>query len=87
MAQLIVRNVTRQIVLALKQRAAANGRSAEGEHREILHKTLLEGTGISFPEPVSCEIGFDLAWTVPRPYGHTESATAQPDQPEPQSHD
>lgn len=45
MAQLIVRNVTRQIVLALKQRVAANGRSAEGEHREILHKTLLEGTG------------------------------------------
>ena len=45
MAQLIVRNVTRQIVLALKQRAAANGRSAEDEHREILRETLLEGTG------------------------------------------
>lgn len=45
MAQLIVRNVTLQIVLALKQRAAANGGSAEDEHRKILHKTLLAGTG------------------------------------------
>lgn len=45
MAQLIVRNVARQIVLALKQTAAANGRSAEDEHREILRETLLEGTG------------------------------------------
>lgn len=45
MAQLIVRNVTRQIVLALKERAAVNGRSAEDQHREILRKTLPEGTG------------------------------------------
>ncbi|MCA8932236.1 MAG: plasmid stabilization protein [Rhodospirillaceae bacterium] len=41
MAQLTVRNVNDQIVRALKQRAAAHGRSAEAEHREILRATLL----------------------------------------------
>lgn len=43
MAQLTVRNVNDQIVRALKQRAAAHGRSAEAEHREILRQALLEG--------------------------------------------
>jgi plasmid stability protein len=42
MAQLTVRNVNEQIVRALKQRAAARGRSAEAEHREILRAALLE---------------------------------------------
>lgn len=37
---LVVRNVDEDVALALKQRAAANGRSAEAEHREIL-KTVL----------------------------------------------
>lgn len=41
MAQLTVRNVNDQIVRALKQRAAAHGRSAEAEHREILRAMLL----------------------------------------------
>ena len=41
MAQLTVRNVKEQIVRALKQRAAAHGRSAEAEHRDILRKALL----------------------------------------------
>ena len=41
MAQLTVRQVTDQIVRELKQRAAANGRSAEAEHREILRGALL----------------------------------------------
>ncbi len=41
MAQLTVRRVTDQIVRELKQRAAANGRSAEAEHREILRRALL----------------------------------------------
>lgn len=45
MAQLTVRNINDQIVRALKQRAAAHGRSAEAEHREILRKALLEGEG------------------------------------------
>lgn len=37
---LIVRNVDEEIALALKQRAASNGRSAEAEHREILKAAL-----------------------------------------------
>jgi len=47
MAQLTVRNVSRELVGALKQRAAANGRSAEAEHREILRASLL-GTETDF---------------------------------------
>ena len=41
MAQLTVRNISAAVVHALKQRAAANGRSAEAEHRELLRATLL----------------------------------------------
>lgn len=43
MAQLTVRNINAQVVRALKRRAAAHGRSAEAEHREILRAALLEG--------------------------------------------
>ena len=42
-AQLTVRNVNDQVVRALKQRAAAHGRSAEAEHRELLRNALLPG--------------------------------------------
>lgn len=45
MAQLTVRKLSRQLVDGLKRRAAANGRSAEAEHREILRKTLLPAKG------------------------------------------
>ena len=44
MSQLTVRNVSAEIVRSLKQRAAARGRSAEAEHREILREALREGT-------------------------------------------
>lgn len=44
MSQLTVRKVADQIVAALKQRAAAHGRSAEAEHREILRRELLGDT-------------------------------------------
>ena len=37
---LIVRNVDEDVALALKQMAAAHGRSAEAEHREILRNVL-----------------------------------------------
>ncbi len=37
---LIVRNIDEELALALKQQAAANGRSAEAEHREILKNAL-----------------------------------------------
>lgn len=41
MAQLLVRNLDAKIVRRLRERAAANGRSAEEEHREILREALL----------------------------------------------
>ena len=37
---LVVRNVDESLVSALKQVAAAHGRSAEAEHREILRNVL-----------------------------------------------
>jgi plasmid stability protein len=40
MAQLVVRQLDDELVLALKQRAARSGRSAEAEHREILRQAL-----------------------------------------------
>ena len=45
MAHLTVRNVSQDAVDALKRRAAANGRSAEAEHREILRAALLDTDG------------------------------------------
>jgi len=41
MANLVVRNLDRRIVEALKQRAARHGRSAEAEHRTILEEVLI----------------------------------------------
>lgn len=38
--KLVVRNVDEDVALALKQRAAAHGRSVEAEHREILRNAL-----------------------------------------------
>ena len=43
MARLTVRNVSQDVVDALKRRAAANGRSIEAEHRELLRAALLGG--------------------------------------------
>lgn len=40
MSQLVVRNVDPAVVKALRLRAAARGRSAEAEHREILREAL-----------------------------------------------
>jgi len=40
MAQLMVRNLSEDLVKALKQRAAKHNRSAEQEHREILRAAL-----------------------------------------------
>jgi len=45
MGQLNVRKLSRQVIDRLKQRAAANGRSAEAEHRDILRKALLPAEG------------------------------------------
>jgi antitoxin FitA len=43
MAQLVVRNLEEELVAKLKLRAAAHGRSAEAEHREILRAALNQG--------------------------------------------
>jgi plasmid stability protein len=40
LAQLIVRDLSEDLVKALKQRAAKRNRSAEQEHREILQSVL-----------------------------------------------
>ncbi|KAG8153817.1 FitA-like ribbon-helix-helix domain-containing protein [Burkholderia catarinensis] len=40
MANLLVRNVEDSIVQSLREQAAANGRSAEAEHRAILADAL-----------------------------------------------
>ncbi|MGZ2747723.1 FitA-like ribbon-helix-helix domain-containing protein [Burkholderia stagnalis] len=40
MANLLVRNVDDSIVQSLREQAAANGRSAEAEHRAILASVL-----------------------------------------------
>lgn len=42
MARLLVRNLDQAVVGALHRRAAANGRSPEAEHRDILRMALLE---------------------------------------------
>jgi plasmid stability protein len=43
MPQLLVRDVPRDVVEALKRRAASHGRSAEAEHRAILESALRAG--------------------------------------------
>jgi plasmid stability protein len=47
---LVVRNVDEEVALALKQRAASHGRSAEAEHREILKNALQKPPRRSFAE-------------------------------------
>ena len=41
MVDLTVRNVSQEVLDALRRRAAANNRSAEAEHRELLRAALL----------------------------------------------
>lgn len=41
-SNLIVRNIDPAVALALKKAAAAHGRSAEAEHREILRAALCQ---------------------------------------------
>lgn len=41
MGQLTVRKVDDRVIRRLKLRAAEHGRSAEAEHREILHRALM----------------------------------------------
>jgi plasmid stability protein len=48
MAQLLVRNLDEETVSWLKARAAANGRSVEAEHREILRAARVAGAPRDF---------------------------------------
>ncbi|WP_206950631.1 FitA-like ribbon-helix-helix domain-containing protein [Trinickia acidisoli] len=50
MATLLVRNVDETLVQSLRELAAAHGRSAEAEHREILAKALRKPKRRSFVE-------------------------------------
>ena len=50
MSQLVVRNVDPPLVLALKQRAARHGHSAEEEHRRILEQALRRPNRKTFAE-------------------------------------
>ncbi len=58
---LVVRNVEEDVVLALKQRAASHGRSAEAEHREILRSVMQHPKRRSVAEILSCmpNVGVD----------------------------
>lgn len=49
-SNLVVRNIDPDLVQALRQMAAANGRSAEAEHREILRQALGRPVRQSFAE-------------------------------------
>jgi plasmid stability protein len=50
MGSLLVRDVPDDVVARLKERARANGRSAEAEHREILRRALFADDGARFEE-------------------------------------
>jgi antitoxin FitA len=50
MANLLVRNVDEALVQILREQAAAHGRSAEAEHREILAKALRKPHRKTFAE-------------------------------------
>lgn len=58
---LVVRNIDADVVQALKQTAAAHGRSAEAEHREILRAALQRPPRRSFAEVLASmpEVGTD----------------------------
>ena len=61
MPNLLVRNVDDDLVRALKERAGANGRSVEAEHREILADALQRPRKLSFAEVLALmpDVGLD----------------------------
>jgi plasmid stability protein len=66
---LVVRNVEEDVALALKQRAALHGRSAEAEHREILKQALHRPKRRSFAEVLldMPNVGADADFASHRP--------------------
>lgn len=65
---LIVRNVDESVAKALKQAAAAHGRSAEAEHREILRAALTRPARRSLAEVLAQmpDVGEDADFDVRR---------------------
>ncbi len=61
MPDLLVRSLDNSVVKALKARAAANGRSAEAEHRDILASALLRPRRRSLAEVLAAmpDVGRD----------------------------
>ena len=66
---LVVRNVEEAVALALKQRAALHGRSAEAEHRDILKQALHRPKRRSFAEALLSmpDVGDDADFASNRP--------------------
>lgn len=71
MAQLIVRNIDQILVDLLKRRAAAHGRSAEAEHREILRAALQPSPATSLKQHLLAmpDAGDDADFAIKRPRG------------------
>jgi len=71
MAQLIVRDIEKTLVDLLKRRAAAHGRSAEAEHREILRTALQPRPAMSLKEHLLAmpEVGDDADFAIKRTPG------------------
>ncbi len=61
MADLLVRGVDEAVVRSLKERAGANGRSAEAEHRDILTAALTRARKRSFAQVMAAmpDVGLD----------------------------
>jgi plasmid stability protein len=61
MANLLVRGVDENLVKALKERAGANGTSAESEHRKILESALSRPQKRNFAESLAAipNVGVD----------------------------
>ena len=66
MAQLLIREVSEVLVLAFKERAAANGRSAEAEHRVILEEAFRKLRRVP-------QVGRQLRAATARRYGRCPS--------------
>ena len=61
MGSLIVRGVDDALIQTLREQAAANGRSAEAEHRDILARALLQSPRRSLAEVLAAmpDVGRD----------------------------
>ena len=75
MAQLIVRDISKALVDLLKRRAAAHGRSAEAEHREILSAALKKRGSGTLKEHLLAmpDLGDDSDFAIKRSRGRRVS--------------